>query len=92
MEEALGGEVLRDQLRSDDPPVLRHERTVRLMRKRELSHRPYDQWVNAASDHEQHDRDADGDQEMFFHASLNAWSSRSMSLMPMNGMITPPTP
>src|SRR6185295_14736006 len=97
MEVFLAGEVLPDQRRANNLAILLDQAAVRLIRKHGLGDAGDSQWVDQTGDHrhddDHHDRGAD-----VFHgcgllqARPTLVTSRSMSLMPTNGTMMPPTP
>jgi len=67
MKEALTGEALADQLRSDDPPVALDQRAVGLVAEGELADAPHDGRIDAAGDDQQGQRHADRNDDVRFH-------------------------
>src|SRR5262249_15997762 len=93
----VAGEFLSDQRRADDLAVLLDHAALRLVRKDDAGNARHHEGINEAGDdgqrYDQYDRRAD----FFQHgcspqARCRAVTKRSMALMPMNGMMTPPTP
>ena len=81
---------------SDGPdrlPFTLDERAVGLVVERDLADAGDDQRVDQAEEHgEDHHRDERGNELASHHFTPRAVTTMSMSLMPMNGAITPPAP
>src|SRR5262245_45606651 len=97
MEILVAGELLPDQRRSDDLAVLLDQAPLRLIGENSAGNARHDERIDETGDDgqrdDQHDRGADFFQHNFPpHARCKAVTTRSIALMPMNGMMTPPTP
>ena len=97
MEILVVGEVLADQLGADHLPVLLDQAAVGLMRKDELRDPGHAERIDEAGDDGHDDDHHDGGADLAQHRSdpqarPMAVTARSISLMPMNGTMIPPTP
>ena len=91
------GEILADQLGADHLAVLLDQAAIGLMRKDELRNAGHAERVDEAGDDGHHDDHHDGRADLAEHmgdpqARPMAVTARSMSLMPTNGTMMPPTP
>src|SRR6476620_9274741 len=97
MEVAIRGELLPHQLRANHFPILLDQAALRLIGKDHAGDARHGQRVEEASDYregeDEHQRRA-----YFFqhgpspHARCKALTTRSIALMPTNGMMMPPSP
>ena len=90
-------ELLSDQRRSDHLAVDFDQAALRLSREDHLGNAGHDQRIDEAGDEREGDHQHDRRTDFLQHdvspqARCKAVTTRSMALMPMNGMITPPTP
>src|SRR3989454_12721431 len=91
-------EGLADERRAHGLAVLDDQAAVRLIREYELSDDRYERWINDAGDDreqdERDDRGADVSQHgvASFYTRWRATRIMSISLIPGNGMMMPPTP
>ena len=85
--------ALPDERRPDHLAVPLDERAVGLVREQGLGHAGHGQRVEEAAEHGEHEHHAQGgDQLSSHHFTPRAEMTTSMSLMPMNGVMIPPTP
>ena len=93
MEVLRRGEALTDQARADDDAVALDERAVRPGREPELRDAGDRERVDdPEEDGEGHEGEEGGEELAPHQTSPVAPTTRSISLIPMKGAITPPTP
>ncbi len=94
MEVLGGGERLADQLRADDLAVDLDERTLGLVVEGDLADRRDDEGIHDTGQHGEDDEHADGGRQLTaqHHETPRALMMRSMSLIPTNGAMIPPSP
>ena len=86
-------EALTDQARADDDAVALDERAVRLVREAELRDAGDRERVDDPEDDREGNEGEQRGEELAPHqTSPDAPTTRSISLIPMNGAITPPAP
>ena len=92
--EVLGGaEGLADERGADHLAVALDERAVGLVGEQGLGHAGHGQRVEEAAEHGEHEHHAEGGDELSsHHFTPRAEMTTSMTLMPMNGVMIPPTP
>src|SRR5262245_26212288 len=97
MEILVAGELLPDQRRSDHLATLLDHAALRLVGENSARNARHHERVDEAGDDGQRDHQHDCGTDFFKHGSspharCKAVTKRSIALMPMNGMMTPPTP
>ena len=90
-------EFLPDQGGADHLAVLLDQAALRLLRKQHAGNRGHGQRIGKPCDQRQQDQHDDGGADFFQHGvspqtRCKALTTRSIALMPMNGMMMPPTP
>src|SRR5215471_18785699 len=97
MEILVAGELLTDQRRSDHLAILLDHAPLRLVGEDNTSNARHHERVDETRDDGQRDHQHDCGTDFLQHgfpphARCKAVTKRSIALMPMNGMMTPPTP
>ncbi len=86
-------EDLADQRRPDDRAVPLHERAVGPVRERDLRHAGHDQRIDDAHEHGEDEERDDRGNELAAHQRIpSCVMTMSISLIPMNGAMMPPSP
>src|ERR1019366_8696540 len=90
-------ELLPDQGGADHLAVLLDQAALRLLRKDHAGNRGHGEWIGEARDQRERDQDDDGRTDFFQHGvspqtRCKALTIRSTALMPIKGMMMPPTP
>src|SRR6185437_14848072 len=97
MEVAIAGEILSHQFRAEHFAILLNEAPVRLIGKDRLGDTGHGERVEKTCDHREGEDEHDRRAYFFQHVSspqtrCKALTARSIALMPINGMMMPPSP
>ncbi len=92
MEPFLAVPQLTDHRAPDDLPVDLDQGTVRLAGHRDLRQPGHHEWIGESRQQRQHDGGAERSYRVLHHVKFTASKSMSITLMPMNGTMIPPSP